>query len=98
MSYCWRLSHISGMRKRDDKLRKDENEVAFGIVRAMIGEGPRPESPDEREKNPEAVLRGRKGGRKGGKARAEKMPSEERSRIAREAATVRWSKRKKGEG
>lgn len=32
----------------------------------MIGEGPRPEPPGKREKNPEAVDRGRAGGKKGG--------------------------------
>lgn len=33
---------------------------------------------------------GRKGGLKGGKARAEKLTPEERSKIARKAAQARW--------
>ena len=34
----------------------------------------------------------RKGGKKGGKARAEKLTAEERSEIARVAAQARWKK------
>lgn len=45
------------------KIRKDAAETAWGVVQAAIGEGPRPEPPSKREKNPEAVKRGRKGGR-----------------------------------
>lgn len=41
-------------------------------------------------KNPAAVLLGRLGGLKGGKARALKLSGEERSQIARIAAKVRW--------
>ena len=46
--------------------RKDENETAYALVQAIIGEGPRPEPPRKREKNPQAVDRGRAGGKKGG--------------------------------
>lgn len=38
---------------------------------------------------------GRKGGLKGGKARAEKLTPEERSLIAKKAANARWGKREK---
>jgi hypothetical protein len=44
-------------------------------------------------KNPAAVALGRLGGLKGGKARAEKLSSEERSSIARNAAMSRWKRR-----
>lgn len=44
------------------------------------------------EKNPAAVLLGRLGGLKGGKARAEKLSAEEKSAIARKAAEARWKK------
>lgn len=44
------------------------------------------------EKNRAAVELGRLGGRKGGKARAEKLTPEERSEIARKAANTRWEK------
>lgn len=43
-------------------------------------------------KNPYAVLLGRKGGLKGGKARADKLTAEKRSEIAKKAAKARWSK------
>lgn len=43
-------------------------------------------------KNPYAVILGRKGGLKGGKARAEKLSPERRSEIARKAANSRWNK------
>lgn len=46
-------------------LRKDENELAFDLVRAMTGEGPRLTRPGVGEKNAEAVRRGAKGGKKG---------------------------------
>jgi hypothetical protein len=52
------------MPKKRPSLRKDENETAYALVQAMIGEGPRPEPPGKREKNPEAVDRGRLEGRK----------------------------------
>jgi hypothetical protein len=71
-------------------LKKDMNQIAYAVVQASIGEGPRPMRPGEREKNPEAVKRGRKGGKRGGKARAGKLSPERRSEIAREAARKRW--------
>jgi hypothetical protein len=80
------------MPKKRPKLRKDENELAFDTVRAMLGEGPRPAPPGEREKNPEAVKRGRKGGKTGGRARAAKLSPEEREEAARLAAQARWKK------
>jgi hypothetical protein len=83
------------MPKKRPALRKDENEIAYGLVQAMIGEGPRPEPPGQREKNPEAVARGRKGGKKGGKSRAEKLTPDERAEVARIAAVARWKKESK---
>lgn len=46
-------------------------------------------------KNPAAVALGRRGGLKGGRARAEKLTSEQRSEIARKAAASRWADRPK---
>lgn len=43
-------------------------------------------------KNPAAVLLGRLGGLKGGKARAAKLSVERRREIAKKAAEVRWKK------
>ncbi len=39
-----------------------------------------------------AVALGKLGGKKGGKARAEKLTKEQRSEIARKAAKARWDK------
>lgn len=54
---------------------------------ACKGMGRREVEPDE---SPAAKL-GRKGGLKGGRARAEKLSAERRSEIARRAARARWS-------
>jgi hypothetical protein len=43
-------------------------------------------------KNPAAVALGKLGGSKGGKIRAERLSSEERSSIAQQAAKARWAK------
>jgi len=45
------------------------------------------------DKNPAAVELGRRGGLKGGKARAAKMTPEEKSESARKAAKARWAKK-----
>jgi hypothetical protein len=42
-------------------------------------------------KDPAAVALGRKGGLKGGKARAAKLTPEQRSEIAKRAAATRWN-------
>jgi hypothetical protein len=63
----------------------DLNRLAAKIVR----ESTDPEARDD-GKDPEAVARGRKGGQKGGKARAQNMTAEQRSEAARRAARARW--------
>ena len=47
-----------------------------------------------KRKNPYAVALGRKGGRKGGPARAANMTPEQRSESARNAVMARWAKSK----
>lgn len=49
------------------------------------------------EKNPAAVELGRLEGKKGGKARAEKLSPERRREIARKAAKARWDKKRQEE-
>lgn len=52
------------------------------------------EDPDpDAGKDPAAVLRGRSGGLKGGKARATSLTPRKRKQIARKAASARWSKK-----
>lgn len=50
------------------------------------------------KKNPAAVALGRKGGKKGGPARAAKLTQAERSESARNAVQARWAKAGKGRG
>jgi hypothetical protein len=49
-----------------------------------------------KKKNAAAVALGRKGGQKGGPARAAKMTPEERSASARKAVQARWARAQKG--
>ena len=80
-------------RKDADKLREDANETAFRVLQEAVGERSKTPPPNERtdaEKDPAAVERGRKGGRKGGKARARKLSPKNRKEIARKAAKARW--------
>lgn len=74
--------------KRERRPR-DPNELAFNVVREAVGDEEKFE-PEEREKNPHAVALGRLGGKKGGRARAEKLTAEERREIAKKAALARW--------
>lgn len=76
------------MPDRSSKRPTDVNELARRIVDEATGEAP-PFDPDE-GKDPAAVALGRKGGLKGGRARAERMTPEQRSEAARKAARVRW--------
>jgi hypothetical protein len=73
---------------RSRKRPRDPNQLAKLIVDLATGEAEEPD-PDA-GKNPAAVELGRKGGLKGGKARATKMTAEERSESARKAAQARW--------
>ena len=51
-----------------------------------------PEPAPEHVKDPAAVELGRRGGLKGGKARAASMTPEQRSEIARKGAAARWGR------
>jgi hypothetical protein len=51
-----------------------------------------PPSKADEGKDPAAMALGRKGGLKGGAARAAKMAPEKRAEIARKAAKARWGK------
>jgi hypothetical protein len=68
----------------------DPNQLAKSIVDQVTGHTE--EQPKVPEKNPAAVALGRLGGLKGGKARAQKLTAEERSEIAKKAASSRWKK------
>lgn len=75
------------------KRPRDLNQLAKFIVDVSTGEAELPEcQPDG--KNPAAVELGKLGGKKGGKARADKLTPEQRQEIARRAAQARWKKAK----
>jgi hypothetical protein len=62
---------------------RDFNQIAKAVVDAVAqGTG----------KNPAAVALGRLGGLKGGPARAKKLSSRQRAKIASRAARARWKK------
>jgi hypothetical protein len=69
---------------------RDPNQLAKLVTDIATGEAD--DIQDQSGKNPAAVELGRKGGLKGGKARAEKMTPEERSDAAKRAAHARWGK------
>jgi len=75
---------------RSSKRPSDPNELAAQIVGEATGDLP-PVDPDE-GKDPAAVALGRKGGLKGGKARAERLTPDQRREAARKAAEARWRK------
>jgi hypothetical protein len=67
---------------------RDPNQLAKMIVDIATGDAEDSVSPKKRA----ASVRGRSGGLKGGKARADKLTDAERADIARTAATARWKK------
>lgn len=82
---------LQRMPDRSRKRPKDSNQLAKLIVDIATGEVE--DTPVDDGKDPAAVALGRKGGLKGGKARAESMTPEERKEAARKAAKARWSSR-----
>jgi hypothetical protein len=77
------------MPDRSRKRPRDLNELAASIVSDATDEDKPKVDPDE-GKDPAAVALGRRGGLKGGRARAAKLTAERRSEIARKAAAARW--------
>jgi len=67
---------------RSKKLSSDLDDAYSGLPDSWLSEF--------EGKNPAAVLLGRLGGKKGGKARAEKLSAEQRKAIAQKAARARW--------
>jgi hypothetical protein len=70
----------------------DPNTFAANLIR-IIEDG-EDATPKPKKKNAAAVALGRKGGLKGGRARAEKMTDAERRESARKAAKARWNAQK----
>jgi hypothetical protein len=72
---------------KQSKKPADLNRLAAAIVDDATGETTKGSRDG---KDPAAVALGRKGGKKGGKARASNMTAEQRSKAARKAAAARW--------
>lgn len=79
------------MPDRSRKRPRDVNSLAASIVHDSTDEDRDAREPADDGKDPAAVALGRKGGLKGGKARAAKLSPGQRSEIARAAAQARWS-------
>jgi hypothetical protein len=78
---------------KQQKMPADPNRRAkatVDMVDAILDRWP---EPVPTEKDPERVARGKLGGAKGGKIRAEKLSPERRSEIAQKAAAARWRSR-----
>jgi len=76
------------MPDRSRKRPADVNELAKLVTDLATGDAVEPDL--DEGKDPAAVALGRKGGLKGGKARAASMTPEQRSEAARKAAAARW--------
>ena len=75
------------------KRKKKEHDfavTAFRVVQEATGQ-----AEEEPKSNIDYSAIGRKGGLKGGKARAEKLTPERKSEIARKAAQARWEHKEK---
>ena len=71
------------------KRPRDPNQLAKLVVDLATGEAVEVTSP---KKDPAAVARGRLGGEKGGRVRADRLTPEDRQASARKAVQARWSK------
>jgi hypothetical protein len=80
------------MAERTHKKRpRDPNQLGKMIVDISVGGAEdRAPTPEEEGKDPAAVNLGRRGGLKGGKARASSLTTKQRAEIARNAANKRW--------
>lgn len=77
------------MSTKSPKRPRDPNQLAKSIVDLATGDAP----VEKDSKNKAAVELGRRGGKIGGRVRADRMSAEERAEAARLAASARWRKR-----
>lgn len=84
------------MTERSSKRKKREHDFAVTAYRVVQEATAEPEEaledaePTPEERHAAAVALGRLGGKKGGKARAEKLSAKRRREIAKKAAAARW--------
>lgn len=90
------------MPERSSKTKREGTAHDFAVtarrvVEQAIGEqldGSQLDDPDN-HKNPAAVALGKLGGVKGGHARAQSLSAKRRKEIAQQAASIRWSRKKR---
>ena len=73
--------------KKPAPKKRDANQMARAVMERI--EEIAAEQP---EKNPAAVMLGRRGGLKGGRARMDSLTADERRKLALKAAKARWGK------
>jgi hypothetical protein len=76
-----------------DRSRRPRDSNQLGKLIVDIATGEVADTDPDTGKDSAAVALGRKGGLKGGKARAQSMTPEQRSEAAKRAAQTRWAKR-----
>ena len=82
------------MRRSSKPLPKDSNKRAYEIFRLSTEEPEEKAQPPEKSEISKYLAEiGRKGGLKGGKARAESLTAKQRRKIAIKAAQARWKKK-----
>lgn len=82
----------NGPMTKHPKRPRDLNQWAAQMVALATGNAQEPAPP---QKNQAAAELGRRGGLKGGKARAESMTAKQRSIAAKKAAKARWDRTSK---
>lgn len=90
---------MSPKKSKSKQLPADPNQRAFSIAEQATDEDPTPDPTESLSKAQISELMkamGRKGGLKGGHARAQKLTPKKRTQIAKAAAKKRWAKHKKG--
>lgn len=86
---------LDSMNDQPRKLRRPRDPAQLAKLIVDIATGAvedREPSPEEQGKDPKAVELGRKGGLRGGEARAKALSPTRRSEIARAAVNARWKK------
>lgn len=91
--------NASMAKKKRKPKTPDPASFVFGVMQHVVeATGDMPDKPkpppDQTGKDPAAVALGRKGGLKGGPARAKKLGKKKLSEAARKAALARWKARK----
>lgn len=87
---CGALRYIGSMTEK--RLKRPRDPVQLAKLIGDIATGQVEDQRPATDKDPAAVERGRSGGLKGGKARAEKLTASQRRASALKAVRARWKK------